>query len=313
MTNFYPTIKALFVVTFMLVVASAAQAQSRTWVSGVGDDLNPCSRTAPCKTFAGAINKTSKDGEISVLDPGGYGAVTITKSIYINGTHGAGYGSILNASVNGVIINITDVNDVRKAVRLRALDINGVSTGINGISILSANNVWVEDSVIDGNTGNGSTSGMGIRIATTAAVTTNVYVSDTMIHKNITGIRVAATTGFAVLNIRDSNIEGNTNGIDVNTNGFATVQNCRFASNTTNGVATTAASGTITIRESVLSNNGTAISAAAGSTLRSLSNILNNNSTGFGGTTAVIQTDGQNKNIANTTPGAPGGGTVTTH
>src|SRR6187431_265311 len=107
MTKFYPTTKALFVVTFMLVVASAAQAQSRTWVSGVGDDLNPCSRTAPCKTFAGAISKTSKDGEISVLDPGGYGAVTITKSIYINGTHGAGYGSILNALQTAVIINIT--------------------------------------------------------------------------------------------------------------------------------------------------------------------------------------------------------------
>jgi hypothetical protein len=314
MTKFYPTTKALFVVTFMLVVASAAQAQAtRTWVSGVGDDLNPCSRTAPCKTFAGAINKTAKDGEISVLDPGGYGAVTITKSIYINGTHGAGYGSIINSLVTGVNINITDAADVRKAVRLRALDINGVSNGINGVSILAANNVWIEDSVIDGNTGNGTTSGIGIRVATTAAVTTNVYVSDTMIHKNITGLRVTASTGFAVLNIRDSNIEGNTNGLDVSTNGFATVQNCRFAANTTNGVATTAASGTITIRESVLSNNGTAINAAAGSTLRSLSNILNNNSTGFGGTTAVIQTDGQNKNIANSTPGAPGGGTVTTH
>jgi hypothetical protein len=64
-----------------------AQAQAtRTWVSGVGDDANPCSRTAPCKTFAGAISKTAPCGEISVLDPGGFGAVTITKSITINGT-----------------------------------------------------------------------------------------------------------------------------------------------------------------------------------------------------------------------------------
>ena len=82
---------------FILVFASAsANAQAtRTWVSGVGDDANPCSRTAPCKTFAGAISKTAEDGEISVLDPGGFGAVTITKSITINGTPGAGYGSIL--------------------------------------------------------------------------------------------------------------------------------------------------------------------------------------------------------------------------
>lgn len=311
MTNSYPTLKALLVVTFVLIMAAAAQAQTRTWVSGVGDDLNPCSRTAPCKTFAGAISKTAKDGEISVLDPGGYGAVTITKSIYINGTHGAGYGSILNPSVNGVNINITDVNDVRKAVRLRALDINGASTGINGISILAANNVWVEDSVIDGNTGNGTTSGIGIRVATAASC--NLYVSDTMIHKNITGIRVTTTAGFAVANIRDSNIEGNTTGLDVNANGFATVANCRFAANSTNGVATTAASGTITIRDSILSNNGTAINAAASSTLRALSNLLNNNTTGFGGSTGVIQTDGQNRNVANGTPGAPGGGTVTIH
>jgi parallel beta helix pectate lyase-like protein len=309
MIKFYPTVKALFLVSFMLVMASAAQAQAtRTWVSGVGDDVNPCSRTAPCKTFAGAISKTAKDGEISVLDPGGYGAVTITKSIYINGTHGAGYGSIINSLVNGVIINITDALDVRKAVRLRALDINGVSNGINGVSILAANNVWIEDSVIDGNTGNGTTSGIGIRVATAASC--NLYVSDTMIHKNVTGIRVTTSAGFAVANIRDSNIEGNTNGLDVNANGFATVSNCRFAANSTNGVATTASGATITIRESVLSNNGTAINAAAGSTMRALSNLLNNNTTGFGGTTAVIQTDGQNRSVANG-GGGPGGGLVT--
>jgi hypothetical protein len=209
-----------------------------------------------------------------------------------------------------VIINITDVNDVRKAVRLRALDINGASTGINGVSILSANNVWVEDSVIDGTTGNGTTSGIGIRLASAASC--NLYVMDTMIHKHVTGIRVTATTGFAVANIRNSNIEGNTTGLDVTTNGFATVEDVRFARNATNGVVTSSA-GTATIRNSVFSNNGTAINAGAGTTVRSLSNILNNNTTGFGGTTAVIQTDGQNKNIANGTPGAPGGGTVTTH
>src|SRR5215218_9237664 len=147
-----------------LATSSAHAQATRTWVSGVGDDVNPCSRTAPCKTFAGAISKTAKDGEISVLDPGGYGAVTITKSIYINGTHGAGYGSILASLVNGVNINITDVNDIRKSVRLRALDINGASTGVNGVSILAANHVFIEDSVIDGFTGDGTNSGMGIRM-----------------------------------------------------------------------------------------------------------------------------------------------------
>ena len=312
MIKFYPTLKALIVVSFVLALASAAQAQTRTWVSGVGDDLNPCSRTAPCKTFAGAISKTAKDGEISVLDPGGYGAVTITKSIYINGTHGAGYGSILNSSVNGVIINITDVNDVRKAVRLRALDINGASTGINGISILAANNVWVEDSVVDGNTGNGSTSGMGIRVATAASC--NLFVSDTMIHKNVTGIRVSTTAGFAVANIRNSNIEGNTTGVDAaSNNSFVTVTDSRIAFNTSVGANASVSGSNLTLSHCTISNNITGINAAAGSAVKALSNAVIFNTTGFGGTTAQIQTDGQNRNAGNTTPGAPGGGLVTIH
>ena len=86
MSKFRFTLNALAVVVFTLTVVSMAQAQAtRTWVSGVGDDVNPCSRTAPCKTYAGAISKTAKDGEISTLDPGGFGTVTITKSITING------------------------------------------------------------------------------------------------------------------------------------------------------------------------------------------------------------------------------------
>src|SRR5215212_8079119 len=79
-----------------------AQA-TRTWVSGVGDDANPCSRTAPCKTFAGAISKTANNGEISVLDPGGFGTVTITKSVTINGT--GTLAGILSAGTNGINVN----------------------------------------------------------------------------------------------------------------------------------------------------------------------------------------------------------------
>jgi hypothetical protein len=306
------TLNIVGVLALIFSVTLLAQAQAtRTWVSGVGDDLNPCSRTAPCKTFAGAISKTAKDGEISVLDPGGYGAVTITKSIYINGTHGAGYGSIINSLVTGININITDAADVRKAVRLRALDINGVSNGINGISILAANNVWVEDSVIDGNTGNGTTTGIGIRMATSASC--NLFVQDTMIHKNVTGIRINATAGFGVANIRNSNIEGNTTGISGATNSFVTIEDSRVSTNSSLGVATSASGANLTVSNSVISNNGTGISAATGSSIRALSNQVLYNGTGFGGTTAVIQTDGQNRNAGNTTPGAPGGGLITVH
>src|SRR5512141_2116109 len=86
MNKFRQTLTALAVVVFTLTIVSVAQAQAtRTWVSGVGDDANPCSRTAPCKTFAGAISKTAAGGEIDVLDPGDFGAVTVSKAMIIDG------------------------------------------------------------------------------------------------------------------------------------------------------------------------------------------------------------------------------------
>src|SRR6188472_2854826 len=117
--------------TALCVFPSLAQAQaSRTWVSGVGDDANPCSRTAPCKTFPGAISKTALNGEINCLDPGGFGTVTITKSITID-CHEI-FASILNAGINAINIpldNFTAAGEVRKTVRLRNINFNGVDTG----------------------------------------------------------------------------------------------------------------------------------------------------------------------------------------
>jgi hypothetical protein len=142
-----------------MLAASAAQAQAtRTWVSGVGDDVNPCSRTAPCKTFAGAISKTFINGEIDVLDPGGFGTINITKSMTLDGTTGAGFGSILASGTTGIIINIAagNANDPLRTVRLRNLNINGTGasgsigtrTGFRGIRILAADAVYIENVVI---------------------------------------------------------------------------------------------------------------------------------------------------------------------
>src|SRR5579872_6715023 len=97
---------------------------SRTWVSGVGDDANPCSRTAPCKTFAGAISKTAAGGEIDALDPGGFGALTITKAITLDGGGGQ-VASVLVAGTNGIVV-AAGPNDV---VIIRNLRINGFSSG----------------------------------------------------------------------------------------------------------------------------------------------------------------------------------------
>src|SRR5688572_6065408 len=146
MNKFRFTIKLMAIAIFTLAFTSFAQAQAtRTWVSGVGDDVNPCSRTAPCKTYAGAISKTAKDGEISTLDPGGFGTLTITKSITVNGGgNGQGYGSVLSAlAPQGFLINITDVNDIRKKVKLIGVDINGASTGTDGIRMIAGSSLNV--------------------------------------------------------------------------------------------------------------------------------------------------------------------------
>src|ERR1700724_2318161 len=102
---------AFYTSLLIAVISSAAQAQAtRTWVSGVGDDVNPCSRTAPCKTFAGAISKTASGGEINAIDSGGFGGVTITKPMTIDG--GYVMASDLNAGTNGIVINTSGANDV---------------------------------------------------------------------------------------------------------------------------------------------------------------------------------------------------------
>src|SRR3977135_4025950 len=128
------TILGAAALTVLLSAAPANAQATRTWVSGTGDDANPCSRTAPCKTFAGAISKTAAGGEISVLDPGGFGAVTITKSMTLNGD--GTLASILNAgSVNGIIVNAGTSDQVY----IRSLSINGTvgaTPGLNGIRYL---------------------------------------------------------------------------------------------------------------------------------------------------------------------------------
>src|SRR6266487_4234031 len=137
------TLNTLAAAIFVLTVTSMANAQAtRTWVSGVGDDANPCSRTAPCKTFPGAISKTAAGGEIDCLDPGGFGGVTITKNMTIDCDSGAG--GILGAGgVNGVVINGANI-----LVTLRNLGINGGRTGLRGINVIQAFAVHLEDVLI---------------------------------------------------------------------------------------------------------------------------------------------------------------------
>jgi hypothetical protein len=160
------------------------QAQAvRTWVSGVGDDANPCSRTAPCKTFGGTISKTAAHGEISVLDPGGFGAVTITKSISLvaRGVEGSISGSLVNA----IIINAQPTDDVT----INGLSLVGGGNGLSGIRILSARSVHISNCLIQGFAGAG---GAAINVIPSVEVT--VFVSDCKLTQNQVGVQVDSTT-----------------------------------------------------------------------------------------------------------------------
>ena len=210
------TVQGVFLLVLVTACVGSAYSQaSRTWVSGVGDDVNPCSRTAPCKTFAGAISKTAYAGEISCLDPGGFGAVTITKSITIDCT--GTLGSILAAQTNGIIINLQDT-DKRQGVRLRGIQINGVGNGVNGIRILSQTRVTIENSAIDGFTQAALSveSEASVVVSNTSLTGSNIGISETakgnvrLVRSIITGnvVGVDARSGL-VLSYSDNLIEGN--------------------------------------------------------------------------------------------------------
>lgn len=172
------TVLALAVYALMGISFANAQA-TRTWVSGVGDDANPCSRTAPCKTFAGAISKTAANGEISVLDPGGFGAVTITKSITLNGD--GTLAGILATSGNGISINAPGV-----VVTVRNISILGATTGAVGIRLLDGASLIVDRVSISGF----ATAGL----ETAAGTSANVLVINSTITQN-TGFGVHAGGG----------------------------------------------------------------------------------------------------------------------
>ena len=194
MKSFRLTLNLLGVAVLALACTSLAHAQAtRTWVSGVGDDVNPCSRTAPCKTFAGAISKTADGGEINCLDPGGFGSVTITKSIKID----CGFtGGILSSLVNGIVIN----GGANAVVIIRNLEINGVlptsggaaANGLNGIRFLSGKFVHIENLHIAGFAGPG-TSGNCIDVAVRSGAGQLSIENSTLEHCTV-GINQANST-----------------------------------------------------------------------------------------------------------------------
>jgi hypothetical protein len=265
---------------FALSAPAHAQA-TRTFVSGVGNDADPCSRTAPCKTFAGAISKTFINGEIDCLDPGGFGTLTITKSITIDCT--GTLGSVLASGTNGFNINIpVNANDPFRTVRLRGITINGTGasgtigtrTGLKGISITQAATVILEDLVISDFSQQGisdlrTTTGgkliirnsvirnnTGAGIGAGGAATNNVSIDN--VHSINNGFGVATATGNNV-SIMRSVFSGNTSvGVEADPGGQVAMDNSLVSGNAT-GIQN---NGALVFSNSEISFNGTGISTS---------------------------------------------------
>lgn len=285
--------------TFAFAGSAAAQA-TRTWVSGVGDDVNPCSRTAPCKTFAGAISKTAAGGEINCLDPAGYGTLTITKSITVDCT--GTFGSTLNSGgINGFVINDSATGTPGTVrVILRGLSINGAGTtpGLNGIRFVSGASLVVEDVFIQNDA---SPNGYGVSFQPTAAAKmtlNNVVITGTGnvagssgggVLVNPTGagsaqvvlnnVQIVQNGGVGVLNTTAGNTSGPTNFVQINN---STISGNQF------GVGSVSVPGTknavTTIRGSNITNNGSGygvLSNGAGAQSRVSNTLIQNNNEGI--------------------------------
>ena len=286
---------------FVLVVAAttmlSAQA-SRTWVSGVGDDVNPCSRTAPCKTFAGAISKTAAGGEIDALDPAGYGAVTITKAITIDGGGGQ-VASVLVSGTNGIVVSANASTDV---VILRNLRINGIGTGLNGVQFLSGKALGIENCAIFGFTQN------GINIASSGG---RVWVTNSDVTNNAGhGVSVVSTAATSV-SIDHSRLELNNFGVLAGSNSKVTVTNSSSSLNAFGFVAQPAAgTGELDIQNSTASlnsNTGVFSGGGAGIATTRIANVSMFGNTVAGIVAASNGTVQSYLNNFNSSGGAPSG------
>jgi hypothetical protein len=291
------TLSILTSIIFIFALAVATQAQAtRTWVSGVGDDVNPCSRTAPCKTYAGAISKTAKDGEISTLDPGGFGTLTITKSITVNGGGaGQGYGSVLSAlAPQGFLINITDVNDIRKTVRLNWLDINGASSGTDGVRFIAGNLLFIENTNIDGLTGDG----VDVNIA--GANVAELYMRNVSIRNCVgNGVILNASNASGVVAAVLENVSINTSGdgFEATNRATASLRNCVISSSDAAGAAgvrVNGATSTVNVDSCNLSFNTAGVRVDSG-TARVSNSVFTNNSAPLHQVTGTLKTYGTNR------------------
>lgn len=253
--------KHISIFAFVVLGAAVMYGQAtRTWVSGVGDDANPCSRTAPCKTFAGAISKTAPGGEIDALDPGGFGALTITKSITLDGGGGQ-VASVLVAGTNGIVVaaGATDVVIIRN-LRLDGL-CNGTvcsNAGLNGLRFISGLDLEVENCEIFG------FSQMGIDIELGAAGSAHI-LNCVLQNNGKDGILATTTTGQVQVSVDRSSVSlsggqattSGGNGIEAGANSRVVVSDSVVTQSKDSGVAVTASSAQAAVSTSDITFNNT--------------------------------------------------------
>jgi hypothetical protein len=269
MRRISPALLAMSLSAIAVPLDVALAQATRTWVSGVGDDVNPCSRTAPCKTFAGAISKTAAGGEIDVLDPGGFGTITITKSITIDGSGGS-IGSILASGTNGVNVNAAPAD----RVILRNLSINGAGTtlGLNGINFLAGNSLLVENVKLMNFSQN--------CISFQPAAKANLLVSNSSMSNCAGGALVSSTTsgGSNFVQVNNSTFFKSAAPILSGQNSTMEISNSVITANGGGGASASTNTSVLNIQQSQIVNNTTfGVQSSNGATVRlSQTNVTNN-------------------------------------
>ncbi|MEO8460774.1 MAG: right-handed parallel beta-helix repeat-containing protein [Dokdonella sp.] len=275
----------------LLLSGSCFAQATRTWVSGVGDDANPCSRTAPCKTFAGAISKTAASGVIDVLDPGGFGGVTITKAITIESI--GNVAGVLVSGTNGIIINAAATD----TIVLRGLSIEGLNTGLNGVRFLAGGKLTVEDSTIQGFT----QYGVDFEPSTAAQL---IMRNVTITKSALGGVLVQAAAGGST-NVSMDNVRLLTGKLGVLArSGQISLKNMTISENDTNGISVTGGTQVkMSIDDSLISENaGTGISVFNGNATLTLSRTsVTGNNIGIQALSGAINSFKNNRFFGNTT------------
>jgi hypothetical protein len=301
MTKLRFVFTSISILVLLMAMSAIVSAQAtRTWVSGVGDDVNPCSRTAPCKTFAGAISKTAASGEIDCIDPGGFGAVTITKSITIDGA--GTMGSILASLTNGVIINDASSGSPQTSiVTLRNLSINGAGNGLNGVRVLSAKTVHIENVELFGFTGNG----VDVALSAAAAGGTKIFLDDVDIRDlrgaSSIGVKLSTPSGLLTGSMDRVRVDRAPTGIQVGNLCFPTIRNSiTFGGG--KGVEVLTGNGRATIENTILSENVTGLSVGTGATALISQCTITECTTGIS-STGTVQSSGNNRILGNSSDG----------